>query len=108
MFDILIFSIGSLSQNTRLPLYKLNADGDNIDSTKNQQKTPKKQHSHDQSIIIHREISFFYGYEGYYQNLENTFNKQPPALIIDYIRFIICINYLYYDFDQCKLAGVGV
>lgn len=103
MFDILIFSIGSLSQ-----IYKLNADGDNIDSTKNQQKTPKKQHSHDQSIIIHREISFFYGYEGYYQNLENTFNKQPPALIIDYIRFIICINYLYYDFDQCKLAGVGV
>lgn len=58
MFDILIFSIGSLSQNKRLPLYKLNADGDNIDSTKNQQKTPKKQHSHDQSIIIHREISF--------------------------------------------------
>lgn len=42
MFDILIFSIGSLSQNKRLPLYKLNADGDNIDSTKNQQKTPKK------------------------------------------------------------------
>lgn len=42
MFDILIFSIGSLSQNKRLPLYKLNADGDNIDSTKNQQKnTPK-------------------------------------------------------------------
>lgn len=75
---------------------------------KTQQKHPKKQHSHDQSIIIHREISFFYGYEGYYQNLENTFNKQPPALIIDYIRFIICINYLYYDFDQCKLAGVGV
>lgn len=42
MFDILIFSIGSLSKNKRLPLYKLNADGDNIDSTKNQQKnTPK-------------------------------------------------------------------
>lgn len=41
MFDILIFSIGSLSQNKRLPLYKLNADGDNIDSTKNQQKHPK-------------------------------------------------------------------
>lgn len=38
MFDILIFSIGSLSQNKRLPLYKLNADGDNIDSTKNTQK----------------------------------------------------------------------
>lgn len=42
MFDILIFSIGSHSQNKRLPLYKLNADGDNIDSTKNQQKTPQK------------------------------------------------------------------
>lgn len=27
---------------------------------KNQQKTPKKQHSHDQSIIIHREISSFF------------------------------------------------
>lgn len=67
MFDILIFSIGSLSQNKRLPLYKLNADGDNIDSTKKPtKKHPKKQHSHDQSIIIHREISFFYGYEGYY------------------------------------------
>lgn len=68
MFDILIFSIGSLSQNKRLPLYKLNADGDNIDSTKKtNKKTPKKQHSHDQSIIIHREISFFfYSYEGYY------------------------------------------
>lgn len=68
MFDILIFSIGSLSQNKRLPLYKLNADGDNIDSTKKtNKKHPKKQHSHDQSIIIHREISsFFYGYEGYY------------------------------------------
>lgn len=61
MFDILIFSIGSLSQNKRLPLYKLNADGDNIDSTKKptKKKHPKKQHSHDQSIIIHREISFF-------------------------------------------------
>lgn len=42
MFDILIFSIGSLSQNKRLPLYKLNADGDNIDSTKNQQKNTQK------------------------------------------------------------------
>lgn len=59
MFDILIFSIGSLSQNKRLPLYKLNADGDNIDSTKKPtKKHPKNQHSHDQSIIIHREISF--------------------------------------------------
>lgn len=61
MFDILIFSIGSLSQNKRLPLYKLNADGDNIDSTKKPtKKHPKKQHSHDQSIIIHREISSFF------------------------------------------------
>lgn len=42
MFDILIFSIGSLSQNKRLPLYKLNADGDNIDSSKNQQKNTQK------------------------------------------------------------------
>lgn len=61
MFDILIFSIGSLSQNKRLPLYKLNADGDNIDSTKKPtKKHPKNQHSHDQSIIIHRKISFFF------------------------------------------------
>lgn len=42
MFNILIFSIGSLSQNKRVPLYKLNADGDNIDSTKNQQKNTQK------------------------------------------------------------------
>lgn len=61
MFDILIFSIGSFSQNKRLPLYKLNANGDNIDSTKKPtKKHPKKQHSHDQSIIIHREISLFF------------------------------------------------
>lgn len=42
MFDILIFSIGSLSQNKRLPLYKLNADGDNIDSTKKPAKNTQK------------------------------------------------------------------
>lgn len=76
---------------------------------KNQQKTPKKT-AQSRSVNYHSSgnIFFFYGYEGYYQNLENTLNKQPPALIIDYIRFIVCINYLYYDFDQCKLAGVGV
>lgn len=66
MFDILIFSIGSLSQNKRLPLYKLNADGDNIDSI-NQQKTPKKT-AQSRSVNYHSSgnIFFFYGYEGYY------------------------------------------
>lgn len=82
MFDILIFSIGSLSQNKRLPLYKLNADGDNIDSTKNQQKTPKKQHSHDQSIIIHREISFFLWLRGLLLKSRKYFKQTTTC--IDY------------------------
>lgn len=76
---------------------------------KNQQKnTPKNSTVTISQLSFIGKYLFFYGYEGYYQNLENTLNKQPPALIIDDIRFIICINYLYYDFDQCKLAGVGV
>lgn len=82
MFDIFIFSIGSLSQNKRLPLYKLNADGDNIDSTKNQQKTPKKQHSHDQSIIIHREISFFLWLRGLLLKSRKYFKQTTTC--IDY------------------------
>lgn len=68
MFDILIFSIGSLSQNNRLPLYKLNADGDNIDST----KKPTKKHPKNSTVTISqlsfigKYLFFFYGYEGYY------------------------------------------
>lgn len=53
MFDILIFSIGSLSQNKRLPLYKLNADGDNIDST----KKPTKKHPKNSTVTI-SQLSF--------------------------------------------------
>lgn len=54
MFDILIFSIGSLSQNKRLPLYKLNADGDNIDST----KKPTKKNTPKNSTVTISQLSF--------------------------------------------------
>lgn len=64
MFDILIFSIGSLSQNKRLPLYKLNADGDNIDSTKKPTKKTSTVTISQLSFI--GKYLFFYGYEGYY------------------------------------------
>lgn len=68
MFDILIFSIGSLSQNKRLPLYKLNADGDNIDSTKKPTKKNTQKTAQSRSVNYHSSgnIFFFYGYEGYY------------------------------------------
>lgn len=59
MFDILIFSIGSLSQNKRLPLYKLNADGDNIDST----KKPTKKHpktAQSRSVNYHSSGNIFF------------------------------------------------
>lgn len=59
MFDILIFSIGSLSQNKRLPLYKLNADGDNIDSTKNQQKNTQKT-AQSRSVNYHSSGNIFF------------------------------------------------
>lgn len=60
MFDILIFSIGSLSQNKRLPLYKLNADGDNIDSTKKPTtKTPKKT-AQSRSVNYHSSGNIFF------------------------------------------------
>lgn len=54
MFDILIFSIGSLSQNKRLPLYKLNADGDNIDST----KKPTTKNTQKNSTVTISQLSF--------------------------------------------------
>lgn len=83
MFDILIFSIGSFSQNKRLPLYKLNANGDNIDSTKKPtKKHPKNQHSHDQSIIIHREISFFLWLRGLLLKSRKYFKQTTTC--IDY------------------------
>lgn len=59
MFDILIFSIGSLSQNKRLPLYKLNADGDNIDSTKNKQKNTQKT-AQSRSVNYHSSGNIFF------------------------------------------------
>lgn len=60
MFDILIFSIGSLSQNKRLPLYKLNADGDNIDSTKKPTKNTQKKTAQSRSVNYHSSGNIFF------------------------------------------------
>lgn len=59
MFDIFIFSIGSLSQNKRLPLYKLNADGDNIDSTKKPTKNTQKT-AQSRSVNYHSSGNIFF------------------------------------------------
>lgn len=60
MFDILIFSIGSFSQNKRLPLYKLNADGDNIDSTKKPTKKTPKKTAQSRSVNYHSSGNIFF------------------------------------------------
>lgn len=60
MFDILIFSIGSLSQNKRLPLYKLNADGDSIDSTKKPTKKTPQKTAQSRSVNYHSSGNIFF------------------------------------------------